>query len=114
MGGGGVKSEQCKKARQREVLASWRVQRERRVKSAKEGERVRDTHFLQCPERVRTPKSSQRARGTHPLENAEGGTSQSMKRSWIMKATHLLDAIDGGTSQDSTRDRPRALTCWRA
>jgi hypothetical protein len=49
---------------------------EERVKTPKDGERVRGTHKLESADgKVRTRKESERARDTHFLESEGGGTS---------------------------------------
>jgi len=50
------------------------------VSSSKESDQTRDTHSLEVSvkreEQMRTPKETERARGTHFLKSAEGETSR--------------------------------------
>ena len=74
-----------KKPADRGALTSWRRQREELVRTQKETDRPRRTHFL---------------------ETAEGGTCQDMERTDRLRRTHILETAGGGTCQDTERNGP--------
>ena len=55
---------------------------------------------------VRTGKETNRARDTHFLETAEEGTGQDMERTGRARGTHQLETAEGSTGQDTERNRP--------
>ena len=55
---------------------------------------------------VRTQKESNQARGTHFLESTEGGTYQDIGRKQSSNGTHQLETTEGGTCQDMERKQP--------
>jgi len=69
-----------KKLTNQGALTDWRSQRERHVRTQKETNQPRGTHFLETTERgtqreghVRTQEETNQARGTHFLETTEKG-----------------------------------------
>ena len=55
---------------------------------------------------IRTQKETDRARHTHFLEKAEGETCQDTERNRRARHTHVLKMAEGGTCQDTERNQP--------
>ena len=85
-----------KKLTKRGELTIWGQQREELVRTQKEADRVRHTHFLETTEGlVRTRKETDRATPTHQLEMAEGETCQDTKINRLSDV-HSLPRDDRG------------------
>ena len=102
-----------KSGRQRKLseqeLTLWSAERrnksERQDRSSVTGTLTPSICWVQREARVRTAKESERARGTYQLSSTEAGTSQDSKRNpagWA-RVTHVLLNADGGTYQHMKR-----------
>jgi hypothetical protein len=81
------------------TLTPWTAQREAQIKTRKETESTRRTHFLESPRegQIGIRKETEQARGTHFLKISERGTSQHTKEIERASNTHFLDGLKGGT-----------------
>ena len=95
------------KQTERGALTAWRQQREdlsgHKKKSTKRGELT--SWRRQREGLVRTQKETNRARGTHFLETAERGTCQDTKRNGSIEE-HSHPGDGRGTCQDMETNRP--------
>ena len=85
------------------------------IRTRKEGDPARGTHFLETTVGQVRRKETNRARGTHFLETAEVGTSQDTEKNRASEG-HSLPRDRGGG--DKSRHRKEliergALTSWR-
>src|SRR6266850_7396990 len=104
---GGINGHE-KKVSERETLTNWRVHREAKVRTRKESERARATHFLESAS-GRTSKDTQKKaneRGTlTSWRSHREGQVRSWKKREQSEATHLLQSASGGTSEETERQR---------
>ena len=122
-----------KKSTEGRTLTCWRRQCERLVRTQKEIDRGKDTHFLetavgatcQNTERNRPREGHSQAgdgRGSdlseHGMKSTEGRTLTSWRRQWERlvrtrkeinqgEDTHVLETAEGATCQDTERNQPR-------
>ena len=106
-----------KKSTDRGALTSWRRQTEGLVRTQKEIDRPRRTHFLETASggTCQGTEETDRARRTHKLETASGGTCQVTERNRPTEV-HSLTEDDRGRDLSRHRKKPTeqgALTSWR-
>ena len=113
---GGDKSGHRKKLTEGGALTLWRPHQEGQVRTQRETDQARGTHFLETTlGGTSQDKEINQARGTHSLETASGGTSQDMKRNQLSKG-HSQTGDHIGRDKSGHRKKQTkqgALTLWR-
>ena len=86
-------SEHEKNPTERGRLTSWRRQRQGPVRTRKESDQARCTHFLETAEKrpIRTRKEIHEQRRTHVLETVDGGIVRTRKKTGRASHTHQLE-----------------------
>ena len=120
------------KATERGGLTPWRRQRERPVRTRKEGDQLRSAHFLEMAEGGSCHKTKRKrlsearllsrgGRGWDLSRHGKKATKQGARTCWgrqrvglVRKRkerdramnTHFLEMVEGGTCQDKERKKP--------